>query len=61
MAKVSVDQSTCIGCEVCVDTAPDVFEMVDGKAQVKNPDGASVDVIKEAAEACPTESIKVEE
>ncbi|MGB9744140.1 MAG: ferredoxin [Desulfurella sp.] len=61
MAKVTVDQSTCIGCEVCVDTAPDVFEMVDGKAHVKNPDGAPIDVIKEAAEACPTESIKVEE
>lgn len=61
MAKVWVDEETCIGCEVCADSLPDVFEMNDGKATVKNPEGASIDEIKEIAESCPTESIHVEE
>ncbi len=60
MAKVWVDD-TCIACEVCVDMLPDVFQIKDGKATVVNPEGASLDEIKEAAEACPTESIKIEE
>ncbi len=61
MAKVWVDD-TCIGCEACVDALPEVFEMTDdGKARVKNPEGASLEEIKEVAEACPTESIKIEE
>ncbi len=61
MAKVWVDQDSCIGCEACVDALPDVFEMEDGKAKVTNPEGASLEEIKEVAEACPTESIKIEE
>ncbi len=61
MAKVWVDQGACIGCEACVDELPDVFQMEDGKAKVVNPEGASLDEIKEVAEACPTEAIKVEE
>ncbi|WP_025209334.1 ferredoxin [Hippea sp. KM1] len=61
MAKVWVDEASCIGCEACVDELPDVFQMKDGKAVVVNAEGASLDEIKEVAEACPTESIKVEE
>ncbi len=61
MAKVWIEDS-CIGCEACVDELPDVFQMGDnGKAKVVNPEGASLEEIKEVAEACPTESIKVEE
>ena len=60
MAKVWIDDS-CIGCEACVDALPDVFAMEDGKAKVINAEGASLEEIKETAEACPTESIKVEE
>ncbi len=61
MAKVYVDQDACIGCEACADALPDVFAMEDGKAKVTNAEGASLEEIKETAETCPTEAIKVEE
>ncbi|MEO0248840.1 MAG: ferredoxin [candidate division WOR-3 bacterium] len=33
--RVSVDEETCIGCGLCTETCPDVFEMKDDKATVK--------------------------
>ncbi|MCD6130007.1 MAG: ferredoxin [Deltaproteobacteria bacterium] len=59
--KVTIDEDACIGCEACSDELPEVFEMVDDKAKVKDPNAAPVDKIKEVAEACPTEAITVEE
>lgn len=61
--KVTVDKETCSGCGVCVDMCPDVFEMEDEIARAKVNDVPSEfeDVVKEAAEACPTEAIQVEE
>jgi len=62
--KVSVDQDACLGCAVCVDVCPDVFETnADGKAEAK------VDVVppeleqdcRDAAEQCPESAIKIEE
>jgi len=38
-SKVEVDQETCIGCGVCADMVPDVFEMQDGKSIVINAQG----------------------
>jgi ferredoxin len=39
---------------------PEVFEMEDdGKASVKNEDGAPIEKIKEIADMCPTRAIKV--
>ncbi len=60
--KVTVDADTCTGCELCVDTCPDVFVMVDGVAKPKAdtvPAGAE-ESCKEAAANCPVESIKIE-
>ena len=55
---LKVDQDKCIGCGVCVSIAPEVFEIgEDGKAHVKNPEGASKEKIKEAIESCPTGAI----
>ena len=59
--KAVVDPDLCTGCELCVDTCPDVFEMQDDVAVV------TVDVVpeefeeevKEAAESCPAEAISV--
>jgi ferredoxin len=59
MAKeVYVDESECTGCELCVDTLPEVFEMTsDGVSIVHNPTGASEDKIQEVIDSCPAECI----
>ena len=60
--KATVDAATCTGCELCVDSCPDVFEMKDGVAVTKAavvPAGAE-DSCREAASSCPVEAIKIE-
>ncbi len=60
--KVKVDPDLCTGCELCVDTCPEVFEMQDDLAVAKMetvPDGMEDDV-KEAADSCPAEAIIVD-
>jgi ferredoxin len=61
--KVTADEETCIGCEVCVDTCPEVFEMVDDKARVKINEVPKdvVESCREAAENCPVEAIQIED
>ena len=62
MAKVHVDEDLCIGCGLCVDTCPDAFELNDeGKAIAKPGAEENLDCSKDAADACPTEAIIVEE
>jgi ferredoxin len=59
--KASVDPDLCTGCELCVDTAPEVFEMQDTVAVAfvsEVPPGAE-DAAKEAAESCPAEAITI--
>lgn len=59
MAKtVYVDQDQCTGCEACVELCPGVFEKgTMGTAQVKNPEGASVEEIQEAMDLCAARCI----
>ncbi len=62
---VEVDQSRCIGCCSCETIAPDVFELnrnvkSNPKSTVKNPRGAGVNRIMNAAETCPTKAIIVD-
>ena len=62
--KATVDPDLCIGCGVCPNLAPDVFEMNDeGIAEVKvdTVPAELEDVAKEAAEECPSEAITIEE
>jgi len=62
--KASVDAETCIGCGLCPDTCPEVFELGDDDiARVKTPvvPKEAEASCREAAEACPTEAIKIEE
>ena len=55
---IEVDRALCFGFGDCVDTAPDVFVLDDeGKAEVIDPDAASVDEIAEAAQNCPVDAI----
>lgn len=60
--KAIVDEDLCTGCELCTQTCPDVFEMVDDVAKVKGEEIAAdaEDCAKQAAEECPVEAIKVE-
>jgi ferredoxin len=60
--RVRVDEETCIGCGLCADTCPEVFEMNDDKLRVK-VDKVPEDVAetcREAAENCPVEAIQIE-
>jgi len=61
--KVKVDRDVCTGCELCVDTCPEVFEMVDDLAKEKMkvvPDDLE-DCAREAAEGCPVEAIEIDD
>ena len=57
--KVTVDQEKCIGCGACEATCSDVFELKDGKSQVKEKNTVK-ECAKEAESACPVQAIKVE-
>src|SRR6056297_241821 len=57
MAKVKVNPETCIGCNICVNTCPQGFEMDGMKAKVKDPEAACIEA---AAQACPVDAIIVE-
>lgn len=56
-----IDHDECIGCELCVEICPDVFEMQDdGLAYVKA--GANCEAAgccQEAADSCPTSAISL--
>ncbi|MFH0941277.1 MAG: ferredoxin [Candidatus Omnitrophota bacterium] len=59
MAKVVVDASTCVGCGLCEQNCPDVFQVKDdGIAYVKSQACDSCN-LKEIAEMCPVNAITV--
>lgn len=59
MAKVSVDVSTCVGCGLCEQTCPDVFQVQgDGIAHVKTQTSTTCN-LQEAAQQCPVDAIKI--
>ena len=60
--KVSIDADLCTGCGTCVDDVPDMFDMGDEIAEVKQadvPDNLE-SAVSQAAEDCPAEAIIVE-
>jgi len=60
--KATVDDS-CIACELCVSTCPEVFEMGDAIAVVKAdpvPPAAEASC-RDAADACPVDAITITE
>jgi len=61
--KVVVDEDACIGCGLCEQVCPAVFEMAGDVAKVKtNPVPAEQeDSCREAADSCSVEAISIEE
>lgn len=61
--KVRVDTDLCTGCGPCADICPDVFEIRDDLSTVLIADIPAnlKDAVREAAEACPTGAIIIEE
>ncbi len=58
MAVPVVDADLCTGCELCVDVAPNTFQMNDEDISVVvNPSGDDEDTIQEAIDSCPVEAI----
>ena len=62
--KVSIDETLCTGCSVCVTELPEVFEMGDdglAKVIMASPESELADKAKEVAPMCPASAITVEE
>ena len=59
MAKVTVDTSTCVGCGLCEQSCPEVFEIQgDGVAHIK-VQSCSAHNLQEVADQCPVNSIRI--
>ncbi|HEY8422654.1 MAG TPA: ferredoxin [Thermoclostridium sp.] len=62
--KAFVDKDVCIGCGLCADLCPEVFNIDDdGTASAIDTDipEDAEDAAKEAAAQCPVEAIKIDE
>ena len=62
--KASVDRDTCIGCELCTQICPEVFQMDDEQIAIVIADPVPTAVeatAKEAEEECPVSAITIEE
>ena len=61
-ARVDIDRDLCIGSGTCVRLAPAVFALNDEEiAVVLDPGAADIGKLRFAAEACPTEAIRIGE
>jgi ferredoxin len=60
--KATVDPELCVGCGLCAETVPEVFEMKDDKAVVTvNVIPPDLEVkVRQAVQDCPVEAIEVE-
>ena len=60
--KPIVDEDLCIGCGNCEQICPSVFQVIDDKARVIDPEGCEYFECCEAAEEnCPEDAISIEE
>lgn len=55
---VKINQNKCIGCGICQSVCPEGFEIIRGKARVKDDKAAC---IQQAIEACPRNAIILDE
>ena len=60
--RIRVDHDRCVGSTMCIQYAPEVFALNDGRqATVANRDGGTPALIREAAEQCPVSAIILED
>lgn len=62
--KATVDADACTGCELCVETCPEVFEMggEDVAVIIADPVPAEAEeTCQAAADDCPSEAITIEQ
>ncbi|HMP73749.1 MAG TPA: ferredoxin [Kiritimatiellia bacterium] len=62
--KVTVDDSTCTGCEVCTDLVPEVFEMGDDMISrvILDPVPETLkEKVQEAVDNCPVTCIEIQD
>ncbi|MGB2601826.1 MAG: ferredoxin [Candidatus Omnitrophota bacterium] len=59
--KAIVDAEKCIGCGLCAQVAPEIYEMQDDKAVVLSDDipEEKADDAKSGAEQCPVMAIEI--
>lgn len=56
--QIQVDRDLCVTLAVCLGVTPDVFELdAEGKAVIKDPNGANTAGLIECAKACPVNAI----
>ncbi len=60
--RAKVDADSCTGCELCVQTCPEIYDMKGDVAVAKDMVVPSQleDACRQAAEECPVEAISIE-
>jgi len=59
MATPIVDMDLCIGCGLCSELCPKVFELRDDKAWVTNPNACDTCDCQQAVDSCPVIAISM--
>ncbi|MGC1455238.1 MAG: ferredoxin [Nitrospirota bacterium] len=59
MATPTVDLDLCIGCGLCSELCPKVFELRDDKAWVINPNACDTCDCQQAVDSCPVTAISL--
>jgi len=57
--KIKIDKQKCLGCGVCINLCPEVFELKNGKSEIKEKVDLekNKDCIKESIHSCPVGAI----